>query len=427
MERIRSRLTLILVALTLGACSNGGVGGVTGLSGSGSLTVTVTSPSGVTPSVVVTGPSNYLQSITATQTLTGLAAGRYTIAAAAADSTDSIVGVPFSGTVTGSPATVTGNGSADASVSYTQRASRGLLWVTNYGAPASGFTSAQLAAAGTPSANVTVSLDGPSNFAIDASGGAWVSNFDSDTIFYYTQTQMLGGGTPAPTVTITASNGSLAGVTGIALDAKGDLWATNQTNNTLVEFTPTQLASSGAPTPAITITAVIGTLDRPFCLAFDASGNLWVGNINDSSIVGYSPTALNTGGGQVPFAAITNTPHVGVHIGLIFDSAGNLWVANALGSLAKFAATSLTGIGSPTPTVVVTMASGGSPGGAAFDDSGDLWVTDTNNNTLVEYSSTQLTTTGTPTPALVVRANGASIQQPFGIAFSPHSQELPLH
>jgi hypothetical protein len=72
----------------------------------------------------------------------------------------------------------------------------------------------------------------------------------------------------------------------------------NYGNDTVVEYTKSQLAT-GHPTPAVTISSVASgsssSLDGPFGIAFDASGNLWVGNYYDDSIVEYTKSQLATG------------------------------------------------------------------------------------------------------------------------------------
>src|SRR5260370_15914927 len=97
----------------------------------GSLVVTITGlPGGANASVTVTGPNGFNQALTATQTLTNLTAGAYTVTA------NNVTAAPYSysGTVTGSPATVTASASASATVTYA--AITGALQVTISGLPA---------------------------------------------------------------------------------------------------------------------------------------------------------------------------------------------------------------------------------------------------------------------------------------------------
>jgi hypothetical protein len=423
-------LALLCSALSCSIAANNATGpanggGSGGGHATGSLAVTMAAPTGVMPSVTVSGPSGFLRTLTATQTLSGLTAGTYTIVATTSATADPIVGVPYSGSVTGSPATVVAGGTAAAAVAYAKRADQGLLWVSNYVSDMAGFTSGELAASGSPVANTTVNADGPAALAIDAMGGAWTTPGQGDTLLYYAQSQLLGGGTPAASVKIVPPSG-LNGVTALALDAQGDLWVAGQYSNTLVEFTPDQITKSGSPTPAVTIGAVFGSLERPFTIAFDARGDLWAASVTDSTIVAYSPSQLTANGTPVPVAAINQESAASEVISIAFDSAGNLWAAGSQ-SVSEFAAKDLTSIGSPAPVVTVTLTHSGTPGGLAFDDSGNLWVSDSQNNRLVEYTPTQLPVTGTPAPAAVISATGTSLDYPAAIVFSPHATDLPLH
>lgn len=124
---------LLVISMLLSACGGGGgdpgtPGPVTPPATTGTLAVTVSGlPAGVNASVRVTGPNNYLQDLTQTQTLTGLAAGSYNVAASAVQN----------GTTTYHPApasqsaVVTAGASAAATVAYSSTAlSLGLREVT---------------------------------------------------------------------------------------------------------------------------------------------------------------------------------------------------------------------------------------------------------------------------------------------------------
>jgi hypothetical protein len=97
----------------------------------GSLNVTITGlPNGVNGAVTVTGPNNFSQSLTATQTLSGLAPGSYTVTASAVSSG----GHTYSPTPATRNVTVSSGATASAPVAYAQ--STGSLTVTVNGLPA---------------------------------------------------------------------------------------------------------------------------------------------------------------------------------------------------------------------------------------------------------------------------------------------------
>ena len=111
--RLRAIALTSFSLLALTACgSDDPAGPVT--PANGTLTVTVSGlPTGVNAAVSVTGPSSYSQSATASATYS-VAPGTYTVAAAQVTTNN----VRYNAAITGSPATVTSNGTATATVTY---------------------------------------------------------------------------------------------------------------------------------------------------------------------------------------------------------------------------------------------------------------------------------------------------------------------
>ena len=84
------------------------------------------------------------------------------------------------------------------------------------------------------------------------SGNLWIANLDAGTLVEYTPSQLASSGAPTPAITISSDGSSLSEPGSVAFDRSGDLWALNE-NGALEEFTPSQLASSGDPTPVVSI------------------------------------------------------------------------------------------------------------------------------------------------------------------------------
>ncbi len=180
------RLLWPAVASVVLACSSTtapGGGGGGGGNPTGSLAIAVTAPNGVTPTVTISGPAGYSKTLSTTQTLTGLATGTYTIIAGTGLAADSIVSIAYAGTVTGSPASITANATATATVTYAQPwSSSGVLWVASaLGYSISGYTSAQLRTTGAPTPAVIVGTDssvgpiqGATSLVVDQTGGILV-------------------------------------------------------------------------------------------------------------------------------------------------------------------------------------------------------------------------------------------------------------
>ena len=433
---VRVRDVVILIAATSGAalaaagCSSSGGGGTTAPH-TGSLTVTITASAGVTPSVTVSGPGGYHQTLNATQTLTGLAVGSYSITAPRTVSTAPIVATVITVTVTGSPANVTAGGTATASATYAQTPGTGGLWATSFTDPTSlvQYTAEQLGSSTSNPPAVTVATTAPLavGIAFDANGNLWVSQYSGSTVVEYAASQLAANGSPAPAVTLSAASSSLNSPAALAFDAGGNLWVANGGGNTIVEFTPNQLATSGAPTPVVTLGATSGSLFEPTAMAFDAAGNLWV--VNQASVVEFGLSQLAASGSPSPAVTLTDDGSGSLTgpLGLAFDPAGNLWVSDGNAdrdTVVEFAASQLTATGSPTPAVTLKPSTGTANhvAGLAFDASGDLWVANGSAGTILELAASQLAASGSPTPNTVIGGLAGS----WAIAFDPHATNLPL-
>jgi sugar lactone lactonase YvrE len=441
MRRLVARRLQHRVAIAAGLCC--AVTACTGGSSStsprkpttGSLTVTITAPAGVTPSVSVSGPAGYRTMLRATQTLTALAAGSYTVNAASVVVTGAIVGTAYTGAVSGSPATVAAADTAAATVTYAQQPGSGGLWISSSVNPSTvvEYTGAQLAASSTAAATTTIATGSSSAFgeAFDAGGNLWISGYQGNTITEYAAAQLAASGTPTPAVTLTASSGSLSGPLGIAFDSSGNLWVANAAANTVVEFSASQLAASGSPTPSITIGASAGSLNFPSALAFDSKADLWVTNAMANTVVEFTPTQLASSGTPIPTVTLTATNgSIAGPLGIAFDASGNLWISNAMAqqpnSVVKFAASQLAASGATTPAVVITASGGslGGPVGLAFDVGGNLWVANATAGSVVEFAASQLATSGSPVPSVTL--GGSSPTGAARLAFNPHPSNLPL-
>jgi sugar lactone lactonase YvrE len=294
----------------------------------------------------------------------------------------------------------------------------------------------------------TNDLDGPSTVAFNG-GNLWVSNFNSNSIFKYTSKQIkkLQKHVPTPTVVISEDTGSnLDGPEGLAFDGSGNLWVGAEDGGVVVEYTPSQLAASGNPTPNI-ILNIPGGFSSPSHLRFDSAGNLWVsdedianGNGGAGEVFKFTHTQITA---LVPGNNVI-TPVFGIALNafahletIAFDGGGNLWVADENGNqIFEFSASQLGGTGLSqdlTPAVVLsaTNLSGscnsslGGPYGLAFNVGGDLFVSNANTppnapsgcfGSLAQFSANSIRTTGSPTPKAFI-TNG--VNSPNALTFGP--------
>ena len=216
--------------------------------------------------------------------------------------------------------------------------------VTAYGASASGDAR--------PIATLTLGLDIPDCATFDAAGDLWVVNFNGRSVVEYAS-NAFSGGPQAPERTISSdSSGSLNSPAGCTFDHSGDLWVANDLTNTVVEYAPGTPAS-GAQVPIATISSDgSDSLSGPVALAFDPSGDLWVANYDNSTVVEYTVSDLASGS-QVPAVTISadasgvlNSP-----LGIAFDRSGDLWVAaNLSDKLLEYARSGLATGPRPPPS-----------------------------------------------------------------------------
>jgi sugar lactone lactonase YvrE len=396
----------------------------------GSLQLTITPPAVGAAQISIHGPNGYTNALSQSATLTGLAPGTYTVTAPATDTaTGTIVNTIYSATITGSPATVTGGTTASVAVTY-GTAGTGELWVSNsaYSNTLWGFTAAQLTSSGTPTPASTVNISTASNaIAFDANGNAWVSE-GSTEIIEFTAAQLAAGGTQSPSVTIRGS-GALQYPAGLAFDRNGNLWVSSSA--AVIEYTPSQLTSSGSPTPAIVVTSP--QISTAKGIAFDHGGNLWVADVGAGTVESFNPAALSAGGSQTASVVITvpvpslSVPTMPTY--LAFDAAGNLWVATVYNTVLEYQTSQLATSGAPTPAITLSLPAGTgvTPNGLAFDNSYNLWVASYGlPTTVMEFTPAQIHTGGAQTPTVTLTESGV-VNYSIGLAFRPHASFLPLH
>ena len=178
----------------------------------------------------------------------------------------------------------------------------------------------------TPDTTITsTSFDSPRGIAFDASANLWMVENQNQTILAYkaaTLAAALGhSGQVNPDITI--SSASFGDPRAIAFDGSGDLWLADATGK-LLEFAAVDLAVSGTPTPKVTITAtavltldgIALSLDFPEGVAFDPAGNLWVANLesdNAGSLAEFTATQLASSGGPSP-AVFLDSDIFGINI-----------------------------------------------------------------------------------------------------------------
>jgi DNA-binding beta-propeller fold protein YncE len=162
----------------------------------------------------------------------------------------------------------------------------------------------------------------------------------------------------------------------VAVDGSGYIWVANTNNgaNNVLKLT--------AGTGAVLATVTGNGLSSPIAMAIEpgASGNVWVANS------GASNASVFTNAG----AAYAEPTVSGVSGSLAIDSSGSPWIVEQGNLVNKFAA-----MGTAGGTFTITGPDGAFDAGTAIDGAGDVWVTDTDDQTIWELNNSGTNLSGT--------------------------------
>jgi hypothetical protein len=206
----------------------------------------------------------------------------------------------------------------------------GNVWTANLGdSSASKFSSTGSAISGSGGFG-TGDLAGPVAVALDAGNNAWFANQNANS---GSVTSISSSGTPA---TDYANGGDET--SGVAADSistsdavSGHIWAANFSSSTVSEL---ELESSGGAT-VVSHGYSGGGLDHPNGIAVDGAGNVWVTNYDSATQnSGATITELQGAKGASPGSALSPTTGFGADAGLLkpfgvaIDASGNVWVSS---------------------------------------------------------------------------------------------------
>jgi streptogramin lyase len=159
---------------------------------------------------------------------------------------------------------------------------------------------------------VDPSLSSPYGLAIDASGNVWVTNETGASV-----TKLSGIGAVLSGAT-GFTGGGLLGPKGIAIDRTGNAWIANAGGSSVVD-----LSSSGSVLSG-TSGFTAGGIDAPVAIALDSHSNVWIANFSSNSV-----TVLTSAG--LPYAAspLTDSGAIASPNGIAIDKNGYGWVSNS--------------------------------------------------------------------------------------------------
>ncbi|MGH7702347.1 MAG: hypothetical protein ACREMO_04600 [Gemmatimonadales bacterium] len=247
--------------------------------------------------------------------------------------------------------------------------------------------------------------------------GLWTVSGSPVAVLRLATDQLSGTGERTPAIAITTPSAGLFSIVGVAFDRDGTMWLASQEDSLLLAFAPATLTASGSRAASTIIAPSAGSLSGPTSLAFDRAHHLWVANFGNGTVVRLDPGQLASSGAPAPAVILTGLGHP---TAIAFDAAGSLWVSDLQArTVTGFPPMELIASGSPSSSIVLRGAASSLavPGGLAFDASGNLWVANFGSRTLVAFTAAQLAAGGSPAPDVVVRSTAGSLSTPEGLAF----------
>jgi streptogramin lyase len=151
----------------------------------------------------------------------------------------------------------------------------------------------------------------PQQAVFDATGNMWVSDSVANRVWVITAAQLGASNNDLLFTTTIASTPPFNGALGIVLGKNGNLWVSNVNVTTLFEFNAGHLPMIGsglhvlAPDVTLTDDGAM-SIQGPWALVFDAAGDLWSSNANTPfTLVKFGPTQITTTGSPTPETTIS--------------------------------------------------------------------------------------------------------------------------
>jgi sugar lactone lactonase YvrE len=270
----------------------------------------------------------------------------------------------------------------------------------------------------------------PRGVAVDSAGNVYVADFDNSTIRKITSAGMVS------TLAGLAGNAGIADGTGnaarfnfpedVAVDSAGNVYVADTFNSTIRKISP-----SGVVNTLAGLAGNIGSADGtgnaarfylPAGVAVDSAGNVYVADTSNDTIRKItSPSVVSTFAGlagSIGSADGTGNAARFYHpAGVAVDSAGNVYVADSNNDTIR----------KITPSGVVStfagLAGGGVflwPNGVAVDSAGNVYVADTINSTIRKITASGVVSTLAGLAGVSGSADGtgnaARFFQPKGVA-----------
>jgi hypothetical protein len=261
---------------------------------------------------------------------------------------------------------------------------------------------------GTDGTGTVARFSSPSDVAVDGAGNVFVADTGNHTVRKITPAGVVA--TLAGEVGVSGNSDTSGAArfnhpTGIAVDGSGVVYVADTDNNSIRRVTTTgavfTLAGHAGAGGSADGTGTAATFDHPSGIAIDTGGNLYVADSLNHTIrkvtqAGVVTTIAGTAGSSGAVEGTGSAARFHGPQGLVLDSSGNLFVADTNNSTIRKVVTATGVVTTVTGQAGITGSTDGTssqarfyyPSGVAVDGAGNLFVADTDNDSLRQISST---------------------------------------
>jgi len=280
----------------------------------------------------------------------------------------------------------------------------------------------------------------PDGVATDASGNVYVADSSNNTIRKITPagvvTTLAGTAGTRGSNDGTGAAASFNGSRGVATDASGNVYVADSFNSAIRKITPAGVVTTLAGTPgvegSVDGTGAAARFSGPRGVTLDASGNIYVADRTNQTIRKITPAGVvTTLAGTAGSLGIDDGTGAAARFtfpyGLATDAGGNVYVTDSL----NYTIRKVTPAGVVTTLAGTARASGSedgtggvarfnNPTGLAIDASGNVYVADSNNHTIRKITPAGVVTTLAGTAGVSGGEDGAGaaarFSSPAGLA-----------
>lgn len=231
----------------------------------------------------------------------------------------------------------------------------------------------------------------PQSLVADAAGNIYVADFGNNMIRKISANgtvSTLAGSGDAGYADGTGNKATFNSPRGLALDAQGNLYVADQGNNLIRKVTAagvvTTIAGKTTAGYVDNVTPTNAQFNQPNGIALDAQGNIYVADLQNYAIRKITTAGVVTtvvGGSKL--STLISNPGA-----LTFDAKGNLFISDQNGRVFELTTSKvLLSLAGKTATAGFADGQGASalfnaPQGLVADASGNIWIADSNNNSI---------------------------------------------